>query len=82
MQVIAHEGSQELADILDQSSILDITDHHGLRMYTIECNGQDVLMFADGSNNAFTVYPSASFDAEFGGSIHDTARAIRDAEPA
>jgi hypothetical protein len=76
MQVIAHTGSQDLAEILEQSNVLDITDHGSLRMYTVEFDGQDILIFADSSNNFFSVYPPEYFDAESGGSIHDHTRAI------
>lgn len=79
MQVIAHEGSGELAEILTQSKVLQTIDHHQLRLQVIECNGQDVLLFVDSNNNAITVYPCAAFDSEFGGSIHDQARqSLRD----
>lgn len=79
MQVITHggegDGSQELADILEQSTILSTVDHGALRMYVLHCNDQDVLLFAGADNHCFTVYPCSSFDVEFGGSIHDAARA-------
>lgn len=79
MQVISHggehDGSQELAEILSQSTVLSMTDHGQVRMYVLHCNGQDILMFADPSNRCYTVYPCEAFDAEFGGSIHDQARA-------
>lgn len=79
MQVITHEGPQELADILEQSTILDTIDHGALRLHILECNGQDVIMFVDSNGSAVMVYPCSSFDAEFGGSIHDQARAcLRD----
>lgn len=80
MQVITHggdgDGSQELAEILEQSTILSMQDHGGIRMYVARCNGLDILIFADCSNRCFITYPCAAFDQEFGGSIHDHARAI------
>lgn len=76
MQVIAHDTAATLADILDQGKILDITDSPtGLRMYTLEFDGNDILIFEQGGH-FFSVYPCRVFDAECGGSIHDHARAI------
>ena len=75
MQVIAHDTLATLADLLEQRKTLDITDHGGMRMYTVEFDGNDILIFE--SNGSFwSVYPSNVFDAECGGSIHDHARAI------
>lgn len=80
MQVTTYGGgdggdSQELTEILEQSEILSMVDHGGMRMYVLRCNGQDVLAFAGGNNGGFVVYPPESFDQEFGGSVHDHARA-------
>lgn len=75
MQVIAHDTLATLADILEQGKTLDITDHSGMRMYTVEFDGQDILIFESGGH-FFSVYPCGAFDAESGGSIHDHARAI------
>lgn len=68
--------TQELADLLEQSKTLSVIDHGALRMYVLEFDRQDILVFADSSNNATVVYPPESFDAESGGSVHDHARAI------
>lgn len=77
MQTTTLNDAQELADFLKQSKVLDMTDLGAMRQYTVEFNGQDLLVFADnGSSTAFVVYPPESFDAEAGGSIHDHARAI------
>lgn len=76
MQVIAHDTMATLADILEQSTILDITDHGGMRMYVVEFDGADVLIFESGGV-FWSVYPCGTFDAESGGSVHDHARAIR-----
>ena len=67
---------QELADLLEQSKTLSMVDHGAVRMYVIEFDKQDILVFADSSNNATVVYAAEAFDAESGGSIHDHARAI------
>lgn len=72
------DDSQELAEILEQSEILSMVDHGGVRMYVLRCNDQDVLAFAGANNAGFVVYPPESFDAEFGGSVHDQARACLD----
>ena len=68
------DDSPELAEILDQSTILSMADHGGVRMHVLHCNGEDVLAFSGGSNGGFVVYPCRVFDAEFGGSVHDQAR--------
>lgn len=73
MQVIAHDTMATLADILEQSTILDITDHGGMRMYVVEFDGADVLIFESGGV-FWSVYPCGTFDAESGGSVHDHAR--------
>lgn len=72
MQVTAHTGSQELANILETCKVLDMTDHHGLRMYVAVFDKQDILIFADSNNNAFIVHPPGRFDRETG-SIHSQA---------
>lgn len=69
------DDSQELVDILEQSVILSMVDHGGVRMYVLRCNDQDLLAFAGSNNGGIVVYPPESFDAEFGGSVHDQARA-------
>jgi hypothetical protein len=76
MQVTTLNDAQELADFLEQSKILDTTDHQTGRMYVVEFDGQDVLVFPHSNGAAFVVYPPESLDAESGGSIHDHARAI------
>jgi len=77
VQVTTLNDAQELAAFLEQSEILDTVQRGATRMYTLEFDGQDLLVFADsGSGAAFVVYPPESFDAEAGGSIHDHARAI------
>lgn len=76
MQTNSLNDAQELADFLEQSKILDITQLGGTRMYTVEFDSQDLLVFADSNGCATVVYPAESFDAEAGGSIHDHARAI------
>ena len=76
MQTNSLNDAQELADFLEQSKILDITDHGATRMYTVEFDNQDLLVFADSTGCATVVYPPESFDLEAGGSIHDHARAI------
>lgn len=68
-------GVTELADLLEQSRVLDITDFGSLRMYVLEFDRQDILVIADAANDAFVVYPPESFDRECGGSIHEHARA-------
>jgi hypothetical protein len=77
MQVNTLITSQELATLLEESNILDISDLPGIRMYTLEFNkpAQDILVFAS-TESAFVVYPCHQFDAESGGSIHDISRAI------
>ncbi len=75
MQVIAHDGQAELADILAKSAVLDITDHGATRLYTLDFNGNDILIFSAGEQ-FWSVYPCKVFDAECCGSIHDHARAI------
>ena len=72
--------TQQLADTLEQSRILSADDHGAIRQYVLEFDKQDILVFADSSNNAFVVYPPESLDGESGGSIHDHARAILEAE--
>jgi hypothetical protein len=74
MQVNTITTAEELATLLEQSNILDTTDLGGVRMYTLEFDGQDILAFA-GTEGAFITYPCAAFDAESGGSTHDHARA-------
>lgn len=76
MQVTTLNDAQELAAFLEQSEILDITDHGATRMYTVTFDDQDLLVFADSTGRATVVYPAESFDAEAGGSIHDHVRAI------
>jgi hypothetical protein len=76
MQATTLNDAQELADFLEQSEVLDITDHGVTRMYTVNFDSQDLLVFADSTGKATVVYPPESFDAEAGGSIHDHARAI------
>ena len=71
---------QQLADTLEQSRILSRNDVGAIRQYVLEFDKQDILVFADSSNNAFVVYPPESFDSESGGSIHDHARATLEAE--
>lgn len=71
-------GITELADLLDQSWILDIADFGSIRMYVLEFDQQDILVFADAANDAFVVYPPESFDLECGGSIHELARAYQE----
>ena len=66
----------ELSDLLDESEILDMVDLGGIRMYVLDFDKQDVLVFSSSASDAFVVYPPESFDAESGGSIHDHARAI------
>jgi hypothetical protein len=70
-------NKQELADLLEQSKILDIQDLPGVRQYTLEFNNskQDILVFAS-MESAFVVYPCGMFDDESGGSVHDHARMI------
>lgn len=80
MQVNTLNDAQELADFLEQATILDSTDHGATRMYTVTFNGLDLLVFADSAGKATVVYPPKSLDAESGGSNYDHARAI--AEPA
>lgn len=63
MQVTIHgdgenDCSQEIADFLDRSINLGITKHGALCMYTLERDGQAVLMFTDSSDNAITVSQS------------------------
>lgn len=76
MQVTTLNDASELADFLEQSKILDTTQHGAVRMHTVEFDGQDLLVIADSNGAAFVVYPPESFDAESGGSIHDHARAV------
>ena len=71
---------QQLADTLEQSRILSIVDLGSIRKYVLEFDNQDILVFSNGSDNSFVVYPPESFDSESGGSIHDHARAILQAE--
>ena len=78
MQINTLDNAQELADFLEQSEILDTTDHGATRMHTVTFDGQDLLVFADSGGMATVVYPAESFDAKSGGSIHDHARAIAD----
>lgn len=76
MQVTTLDDAPELADFLEQSKILDTTNLDAGRMYTVEFDGQDLLVVAVSGGAAFVIYPPESFDAEAGGSIHDHARAI------
>lgn len=69
------DDSQELAEILNQSTTLSVVDNGSIRMYVLRCNEEDVLAFADHNNCGFVTYPCRMFDAEFGGSVHDQARA-------
>lgn len=75
-----HIDAAALAELLEQSTVLDIIDHGTSKMYVLEFDKQDILVFADTNNEASVVYPPESFDVESGGSIHDHARAIRDSE--
>lgn len=75
MQINTLNDSQELADLLEQSTVLDTIHLGPLRLYVLEFGGQDVLAFSDGSDHTFVAYPCSAFDAESGGSIHDHARA-------
>lgn len=70
-------NKQELADLLENSNILDIQHLPGVRQYTLEFSNpkQDILVFAS-MESAFVVYPCGMFDDESGGSVHDHARAI------
>ncbi len=68
-------GVTELADLLEQSKVLDIADYGSTRMYVLEFDRQDILVFADPNSDSFVVYPPESFDHECGGSIHEHARA-------
>lgn len=76
MQTNTLNDAQELADFLEQSEILDITDQGATHMYTVTFDDQDLLVFADSTGKATVVYPPESFDNESGGSVHDHARAI------
>ena len=76
MKSTNHIDAPALADLLDQSNVLSIINHGTSRMYVLEFDKQDILVFADPNNEASVVYPPESFDAESGGSIHDHARAI------
>jgi hypothetical protein len=70
--------AHELADLLGDpaTKIWEMLDLGSTRMYVLTWSKQDILVFADMSNNATVVYDSAAFDAESGGSVHDHARAI------
>lgn len=72
------DDSQELSEVMAQSEILSMVDHGGIRMYVLRCNDQDVLAFAGSNNAGFVAYGPESLDQEFGGSIHDQARACLD----
>lgn len=77
-----HLNAIELESLLCESStkILSIVEQGATRMHVLEFDGQDVLVFSDSSKNATVVYPPECFDAESGGSIHDHARAMLQAE--
>lgn len=69
-----HIDSEQLAELLKQSNVLDMVELGSHCMYVLEFTGQDILAFADMTGAATVIYPPESFDAESGGSIHDHAR--------
>lgn len=73
-----HLDATELEALFCDSStkILSTVEQGAILMHVLEFDGQDILVFANGSKNATVVYGPESFDAESGGSIHDHARAI------
>lgn len=70
-----HIDAEQLADLLNEATILDTIEHEGQRVHVLEYTGQDILAIHTPGGGATIVYPCASFDAESGGSIHDHARA-------
>lgn len=81
MQINHLNDAQELADFLEESTILTFYSHGSMRVYVVEFAGQDLIAIADGEGRATVIYPPESFDAESGGSVHDHARAIYGATP-
>jgi hypothetical protein len=76
---VNHIDTAQLADLLGQSEILDMSDAGSQRLYVLAFDGQDILAVADSmSGGAFVIYPPESFDLESGGSIHAHARAACD----
>lgn len=69
-----HIDAGQLADLLAESTTLDVIHHEGQRIYVLEYTGQDILAVDTLSGGATVIYPCGSFDAESGGSIHDHAR--------
>lgn len=62
MQTQKLNNAQELASFLEKCDVLDIADHGAIRTIAVECEGQDVLVFADSKGKATVVYPFASFN--------------------
>lgn len=81
MQLNFINDAQQLADLLEEATILSMIDHGAQRVYVVEFAGQDLIAIADGEGRATVIYPPESFDAESGGSVHDHARAIYGATP-
>lgn len=67
-------NTEQLAETLAESNVLEVIDNGPLRAYVLEHHGQDILIF-EASGAATVVYPCAMLDAESGGSVHDHARA-------
>jgi hypothetical protein len=66
--------TDQLADLLEESKILDTLDYQGQRTYVLQWGKQDILAIDAPSGGALVVYPCSQLDEECGGSVHDHAR--------
>ncbi len=72
----------EFAALLGDAKKLQTIDSGNQQIHVLDYAGQDILAIETGSEKITVIYPPESFDDESGGSIHDHARAILDAERA
>ena len=80
MQIIQTDQCEELSNMLEGSTVLSTIDHAGIRLYVVNRDGKDSLIFSGTNNSGFVVYPCES-DASWGGSIHDLARSAEPIQP-
>ena len=70
--------SDQLVELLHDSTILDTIDNGPQRVYVLHYSGSDILAVWDPiTGGATVIYGPETFDAESGGSVHDHARQVR-----
>ena len=53
MQILQIDESQELANMLEGAAILSTIDHAGIRLYVVNRDGKDSLIFSGTNNSGF-----------------------------